>query len=105
MAGARYQIFKLHLSKYAPELDFSEGDWRKLLNETHLLTPAEISNLVKRTAAEVFYQQISAEKVDSLTKPLRISVEDLLEQRKLFTGERKKVWERRSIVSEQITIT
>jgi predicted AAA+ superfamily ATPase len=84
-AGARYQIFKLHLSKYAPELDFSEQDWRKLLNETHLLTPAEISNLVKRAAAEVFYQQITEEKVDSLTKPLEISVEDLLEQRKLFT--------------------
>lgn len=36
--GARYEIFKLHLAKYFPGLDFCEKDWWRLLNETKLLT-------------------------------------------------------------------
>jgi len=93
-AGARYEIFKLHLAKYFPGLDFSEKDWRKLLAETHLLTPAEIGNLVKRTASEAFYQNVinnerealhSADRLELKDQPLTITVKDLIEERYKFT--------------------
>lgn len=83
-AGARYEVFKLHLAKYCPELDFSEKDWRKLLAETHLLTPAEIGNLVKRTAQEAFYENY-CNGLDLESTPLNITVNDLIKQRYMFT--------------------
>ena len=85
-AGARQEIFKLHLQKYCPGLDFTDSAWRKLLDETNLLTPAEIGNLVKRAAVEAFYQNSLHLDSDSLAnKKLEISVDDLLKQRYLFT--------------------
>lgn len=81
-AGARYEIFKLHMAKYFPGLDFEEKEWRRLLAETHLLTPAEIGNLVKRTACEAFYRNVQ---LGRESYPLSITVSDLIEQRYLFT--------------------
>jgi hypothetical protein len=85
-AGARYEIFTLHLQKYFPNFSLTEKEWRKLLDETNLLTPSEIGNLVRRTAAEAFYQ--NSLKLDSkslATTELHLDLDDLLKQRYLFT--------------------
>lgn len=84
--GARYEIFKLHLAKYFPGLDFSEQDWWRLLRETKLLTPAEIGNLVRKTAEEAFYQNTQEISDGQLSgQPLKVCVRDFLEQRYNFT--------------------
>ena len=84
--GARYEIFKLHLAKYFPGLDFCEKDWLRLLRETKLLTPAEIALMVRKTAEDAFYrntQECSGEGLGE--KPLNVSVRDFLEVRSHFT--------------------
>ncbi|MBD1855526.1 AAA family ATPase [Leptolyngbya boryana FACHB-1624] len=74
-AGARKDIFEVHLAKYFPTLPkFTESEWRKLLKMTHLCTPAEIALIVRKTAQEVFYQG----------RPGRCAIADLLEQRSLI---------------------
>jgi len=84
--GARYEIFKLHLAKYFPGLDFSEPDWWRLLRETKLLTPAEIGNLVRKTAQEAFYRNSLQFPAEQLSKqPLNVTVKDFLAQRYSFT--------------------
>ncbi|WP_244329322.1 ATP-binding protein [Tolypothrix sp. PCC 7910] len=85
-AGARYEIFKLHLAKYFPGLDFSEKDWLRLLRETNLLTPAEIAMIVRKTAQEAFYRNTQEFSTCELgKKPLSVTVKDFLEQRYNFT--------------------
>ena len=85
-AGARYEIFKLHMAKYFPGLDFNDQDWWRLLRETKLLTPAEIGNIVRKVAQEAFYQNTRQFPSDQLGKqPLTVSVKDFLEQRYKFT--------------------
>ncbi|MGD1872982.1 MAG: ATP-binding protein [Mastigocoleus sp.] len=85
-AGARYEIFKLHLAKYFPEIDFCEKDWQRLLRETKLLTPAEIAMVVQKTAQEAFYQQNLTLETSHLGKqPLKVTVKQLIEQRYKFT--------------------
>ncbi len=85
-AGARYEIFKLHLAKYFPGLDFCEKDWLRLLRETKLLTPAEIALMVRKTAQEVFYRNTKKFPTQELGKqPLNVSVRDFLETRSQFT--------------------
>lgn len=85
-AGARYEIFKLHMAKYFPGLDFNDKDWWRLLRETKLLTPAEIGNMVRKVAQEAFYQNTKQFPSDQLGKqPLMVSVKDFLEQRSKFT--------------------
>lgn len=84
--GARYEIFKLHLAKYFPGLDFSEKDWLRLLRETNLLTPAEIAMIVRKTAQEAFYRNTQEFSTCELgKKPLSVTVKDFLEQRYNFT--------------------
>ena len=84
--GARYEIFNLHLKKYFPDFHFSEREWQRLLSETHLLTPAEIANLVKRAASEIFYQNCQTLDNQSLAnQPLTVTLGDLLLQRYSFT--------------------
>ena len=74
-AGARKDIFEVHLAKYFPALPaFTESEWRKLLKATHLCTPAEIALMVRKTAQEVFYQG----------RPGNCAITDLLEQRSLM---------------------
>lgn len=85
-AGARYEIFKLHMAKYFPDLKLSEKEWWRLLRESHLLTPAEIGNMVRKTAEEVFYRNTKVYQPEELNdKPLEVTVKDFLEQRYLFT--------------------
>ena len=79
-AGARKEIFDLHLAKYFPTFrdsahsPLSDRDWRRLLKATHLCTPAEIGQMVQKTAQEAFYQG----------RPGHCTVDDLLYQRSLM---------------------
>jgi hypothetical protein len=85
-AGARYEIFKLHLAKYFPGLDFCEKDWLRLLRETKLLTPAEIALMVRKTAENAFYRNTQDSSNSELgEKPLIVTVKDFLEVRSQFT--------------------
>ncbi|BAZ09610.1 AAA ATPase central domain-containing protein [Calothrix sp. NIES-4071] len=84
--GARYEIFKLHLAKYFPGLDFSEQDWWRLFAETKLLTPAEIALVVRKTAEEAFYRNSKQFLNEELVfQPLQVTVRDFIEQRYSFT--------------------
>jgi len=85
-AGARYEIFKLHIAKYFPDLELSEKDWWRLLRESHLLTPAEIGNMVRKTAEEAFYRHTKCYQPEEVSgKALDVTVRDFIEQRYLFT--------------------
>ncbi|MFH7025242.1 MAG: AAA family ATPase [Heteroscytonema crispum UTEX LB 1556] len=59
--GARYEVFNLHLAKYFPAFrnnnsPWSDDQWRRLLAEYRICSPAEIGNAVRRCAEEAFYQ-------------------------------------------------
>ncbi len=85
-AGARYEIFKLHLAKYFPGLDFCEKDWLRLLRETKLLTPAEIAMVVRKTAENAFYRNTQEFSSSELGKqPLSVTVRDFLSVLTQFT--------------------
>ncbi|QLE52831.1 AAA family ATPase (plasmid) [Nostoc sp. C057] len=78
--GARYEVFNLHLAKYFPAFrdnnsPWSDDQWRRLLAEYRICSPAEIGNAVRRCAEEAFYQGRAGE----------IEFEDLLKQRQEFT--------------------
>ncbi|MHC5820579.1 MAG: ATP-binding protein [Nostoc sp.] len=78
--GARYEVFNLHLAKYFPAFrdnnsPWSDDQWRRLLAEYRICSPAEIGNAVRRCAEEAFYQG----------RPEEIEFEDLLKQRQEFT--------------------
>ncbi|MBR8839702.1 MAG: AAA family ATPase [Stigonema ocellatum SAG 48.90 = DSM 106950] len=79
--GAMYEIFNLHLSKYFPEFrnsdksPWSDEQWRILLRDYRLCTPAEIANAVRKAAEEAFYQG----------KPGKVDLQDLIKVRSLFT--------------------
>lgn len=78
--GARYEVFNLHLAKYFPAFrdnnsPWSDDQWRRLLAEYRICSPAEIGNAVHRCAEEAFYQG----------RPGEIEFEDLLKQRQEFT--------------------
>jgi len=79
-AGARKEIFDLHLAKYFPAFrdsihsPLSDREWRRLLKATHLCTPAEIALIVRKAAQEAFYQG----------RPGHCTLEDLLYQRSLM---------------------
>jgi len=78
--GARYEVFNLHLAKYFPIFRdnnslWSDDQWRRLLAEYRICSPAEIGNAVRRCAEEAFYQG----------RPGEIEFEDLLKQRQEFT--------------------
>jgi SpoVK/Ycf46/Vps4 family AAA+-type ATPase len=89
--GARYEIFNLHLAKYFPAFGvacqtgvspWSERQWRQLLVDYRLCTPAEIGNAVRRVAQEAYYRLVQAGRVG---EALSVTCEDLLEQRWTFT--------------------
>lgn len=78
--GARYEVFNLHLAKYFPAFQdinspWSDDQWRRLLAEYRICSPAEIGNAVRRCAESAFYQG----------RPGEIEFEDLLKQRQEFT--------------------
>jgi hypothetical protein len=77
--GARYEVFNLHLAKYFPAFrakksPWSDEQWRRLLAEYRICTPAEIGNAVRCCAEKAFYQG----------RPGQIEFEDLSAQRQEF---------------------
>jgi hypothetical protein len=89
--GARYDVFNLHLAKYFPDFaeaqrtgvsPWSDRQWRMLLVEDRLCTPAEIGNAVRRVAQEAFFRLSQAGRIG---EPLSLVFEEMLEQRSQFT--------------------
>jgi hypothetical protein len=89
--GARYDVFNLHLAKYFPAFraaqktggsPWSDEQWRILLTEYRLCTPAEIANAVRRVAEEAYYRFRQSGQVG---QPLEVNFKEMLEQRWQFT--------------------
>ena len=97
--GARYEVFKLHLAKYFPafrgnsQSPWTDDQWRRLLTEYRICTPAEIGNAVRRCAEEAFYQG----------KPGKIEPEDLLAQRQQLTPAMERESEQMQAIRNQAT--
>jgi ATP-dependent 26S proteasome regulatory subunit len=94
--GARYEVFNLHLAKYFPSFRdqvsaWSDEQWRRLLTEYRICTPAEIGNAVRRCAEKAFAQG----------RPGQIQVEDLLRQRSLFTPAMERESEQMQAIRNQ----
>ncbi|MCL1472016.1 AAA family ATPase [Argonema antarcticum] len=86
--GAMYEIFNLHLKKYFPEfrhpsvLPWTDDEWRILLRDYRLCTPAEIGNAVRKCAEEIYYRhQVEGKQPDEL----KVTLQDLRQQRYQFT--------------------
>ena len=85
--GGIYDIFNLHLKKYFPQFrsstsPFTDDQWRILIRDYNLCTPAEIANAVKKAAQEVFVRNQREGYPDM---ELRVTLKDLRDQRSLFT--------------------
>lgn len=94
--GARYDIFNLHLAKYFPAFrnlarssngsveasPFTETEWRLLLRDYKLCTPAEIGKAVRKTAEAIYHRN---RQQGIQTKELTVMLKDLQEQRWRFT--------------------
>jgi ATPase family associated with various cellular activities (AAA) len=94
--GARYEVFNLHLAKYFPAFrdnnsPWSDEQWRRLLAEYRICSPAEIGNAVRRCAEEAFYQG----------RPGEIEFEDLLKQRQEFTPAMERESEQMQAIRNQ----
>jgi SpoVK/Ycf46/Vps4 family AAA+-type ATPase len=73
--GSRYEIFKVHLARFCDTIpEWDNYEWKKLIQAYNECTPDEIGKAVHKAAISAF---------DRGT-PRQISLEDLLEQRKLF---------------------
>ncbi|MBW4581987.1 MAG: AAA family ATPase [Tildeniella nuda ZEHNDER 1965/U140] len=97
--GARYEVFNLHLAKYFPafrgnsQSPWTDDQWRRLLTEYRICTPAEIGNAVQRCAEEAFYKG----------KPGQIELEALLAQRQQFTPAMERESEQMQAIRNQAT--
>lgn len=87
-AGAMYDIFNLHLAKYFPQFrdcqvsPWTDDQWRILLRDYHICTPAEIANAVRKTAEDIYYRN----KLQGIEPDeLQITLNDLRQQRFNFT--------------------
>ncbi|MGA9382904.1 MAG: AAA family ATPase [Phormidium sp.] len=81
-------IFNLHLQKYFPEFrhasisPWTDDEWRILLRDYTLCTPAEIGNAVRKCAEEIYYRhQVQGQQPDEL----KVTLDDLRRQRYQFT--------------------
>ena len=87
-AGAMYEIFNLHLAKYFPLFrdcqvsPWTDNQWRILLRDYYICTPAEIANAVRKTAEDIYYRN-KLQGID--TDELQITLDDLRQQRSNFT--------------------
>ena len=86
--GAMYEIFNLHLKKYFPEFrnasesPWTDDEWRILLRDYRLCTPAEIGNAVRKCAEEIYYRdRVQGKQPDEL----KVTLNDLRQQRYQFT--------------------
>lgn len=75
--GTVYSTFKLYFEKFALSYSFSEIDWRKLLRAYRGCTQYEIARATENCAKRLFC---------SKRLPWTVYVEDLLEERTLFTA-------------------
>jgi hypothetical protein len=97
--GARYEVFKLHLAKYfsafrgACKSPWTDDQWRRILTEYRICTPAEIGTAVRRCAEESFYKG----------RPGQIELEDLLGQRQQFTPAMERESEQMQAIRNQST--
>ncbi|MBW4474596.1 MAG: AAA family ATPase [Stenomitos rutilans HA7619-LM2] len=97
--GARYEVFNLHLAKYFPafrgnsQSPWTEDQWRRLLTEYRICTPAEIGNAVRRCAEEAFYQG----------RPGQIELEALLAHRQQFTPAMERESEQMQAIRNRAT--
>lgn len=85
-AGAMHEIFQLHLAKYFPAFrdgdPFTEVDWRNLLRDYRICTPAEIAKSVRQTAEEIYHRHYLNGEHPMF---LEVTVADLQVQRQNFT--------------------
>jgi ATP-dependent 26S proteasome regulatory subunit len=81
-AGALYQVFMVHLSKYF-RYEFSEMEWRILLREYRGCTPDEVGKAVQRVAHEYFMEEMAQPEFQA-GFPL-VTLEALLDERQRFT--------------------
>jgi hypothetical protein len=97
--GARYEVFNLHLAKYFPAFQgngqspWTDDQWRRLLTEYRLCTPAEIGNAVRHCAEEAFFKG----------KPGQIELRNLLGQRRQFTPAMERESEQMQAIRNQAT--
>ncbi|MBS3030672.1 MAG: AAA family ATPase (plasmid) [Dolichospermum sp. DET50] len=94
--GARYEVFNLHLAKYfsafsGNDSPWSDEQWRRLLAEYRICTPAEIGNAVRRCAENAFAQGRAGQ----------IEFEDLLRQRSQFTPAMERESEQMQAIRNQ----
>ncbi len=87
--GAMYEIFNLHLKKYFPQFrncgdqsPWTDDQWRILLRDYRICTPAEIGNAVRKTAEDIYYRN----KLQGIEPDeLKVTLKDLQRQRSSFT--------------------
>ena len=74
--GSRFEIFKVHLARFCGAVpEWELYDWKRLINEYNECTPDEIAKAVHQAAFNAFERGT----------PRQVSLEDLLEQRLMFT--------------------
>lgn len=87
--GAMYEIFNVHLKKYFSQFrncgdqsPWTDDQWRILLRDYRLCTPAEIGNAVRKTAEDIYYRN----KLEGIEPDeLKVTLQDLQRQRSSFT--------------------
>jgi hypothetical protein len=84
-----YEIFNLHLKKYFPQFrncgdqsPWTDDQWRVLLRDYRICTPAEIGKAVRKTAEDIYYRN----KLQGIEPDeLKVTLKDLQRQRSSFT--------------------
>lgn len=89
--GARYEVFNLHLTKHFPAFQeaqkigkspWTDEQWRVLLTDYRLCTPAEIAIAVQRVAESAYHRLKQA---NQTMQTLEITFKEMLRQRSQFT--------------------
>jgi ATPase family associated with various cellular activities (AAA) len=81
-AGALYQVFNVHLTKYF-RYDFTELQWRILLREYRGCTPDEVGKAIQRVAHQRYFDDMARSQM-SPELPT-VTVDELIAERKEFT--------------------
>jgi hypothetical protein len=81
-AGALYQVFNVHLTKYF-RYDFTELQWRILLREYRGCTPDEVGKAIQRVAHQRYFEDMERDQM-SPELPF-VTVDELIAERQEFT--------------------
>jgi len=81
-AGALYQVFNVHLTKYF-RYDFTELQWRILLREYRRCTPDEVGKAIQRVAHQRYFEDMGRDQM-SPELPF-VTVDELIAERQEFT--------------------